>query len=306
MKAKQLFGIIVLGVLIAGAIVYGVTRNENKQANDKLKVAATYYPLYDFAQKIGGGKVEVTNITPVGSEPHEYEATPQQLAEAQGAAVFIYNGGHMEPWVDSFLKDYKHEVVKASNNIPLETIAEEDDPNEQVQDPHFWLDPVLAQTIVDNIRDGLAKADPANKEFFEKQADGYKAKLVALDQDFKSGLATCQTRDVISSHEAFGYLAKRYNLNVSAIAGISTEEEPSAAKLADLANLIRDKHIKYVFFETLTSPALADTLARETGAKTAVFDPIEGLSDEDQQKGKDYVHVQRDNLGQLRTALACQ
>jgi zinc transport system substrate-binding protein len=306
MKPKQIIGIVLLGIVLSGAIVLGLTRNGKQQTHDKLSVTATYYPLYDFARQVGGDKVEVTNITPAGSEPHDYEATPQQLAQAQDSKVFVYNGGHMEPWASNFLKDYKHEAIKASNNIDLASVADEENPSESIKDPHFWLDPVLAQTIIDNIRDGLSKADPSHKDYFAAQATAYKAKLATLDQDYKKGLATCATRSVISSHEAFGYLAKRYNLDVSAIAGISTEEEPSPAKLAELATLIRDKHIQYVFFETLASPTLAETLAKETGAKTTVFDPIEGLSDEDQAQGKDYISIQQDNLRQLRTALACQ
>src|SRR5262249_49777522 len=160
--------------------------------------------------------------------------------------------------------------------IMLQAANDENDASKQIQDPHFWLDPVLAQTVVNNIRDGLSKADPADKAYFAKNAADYNAKLVQLDHDFQTGLASCQTRTIVTSHAAFGYLGKRYNLDVHAIAGITPDEEPSAAKLAELSQLVRDQHIQYVFFESLVSPKLADTIAQETGAKTLVFDPIEG------------------------------
>jgi zinc transport system substrate-binding protein len=175
-----------------------------------------------------------------------------------------------------------------------------------VQDPHFWLDPVLAQKIVTNIRDGLAKADPSNKDYYARNASAYNAKLAQLDTDYRQGLANCSIHTVISSHDAFSYLGRRYGLTIASIAGLSPDEEPSAGKLAELSRLVRDQGITYVFFESLVSPRLADTIAAETNAKTLVFDPVEGLSNEDQKQGKNYLSVQRENLANLRTALACQ
>lgn len=298
--------IVIVAALIVGTLA--VTKNQNSKTDDKVSVAASYYPLYDFAKNVGGDKVSVTNITPAGSEPHDYEPSPQQLVEAQKSKVFVYNGGTMEPWVDKFISDYKSIGVQAGSGIDFIKGSDEETgvSSEDIKDPHFWLDPVLAQQIVNNISDGLIKADPKNKDYFSDRAKAYNNKLAQLDQDFKTGLATCQSHSVITSHAAFGYLAKRYNLDIVSIAGITPGEEPSAAKLADLTKLVKEKQIKYVFFESLVSPKLAETVASETGAKTAVFDPVEGVSDEDQKQGKDYLSVQRENLANLRTALACQ
>lgn len=298
--------IAIVAVLIVG--ILAVTKNQNSKTDDKVSVVASYYPLYDFAKNVGGDKISVKNITPVGSEPHDYEPSPQQLVEAQKSNVFVYNGGTMEPWVDKFIADYKSIGVQAGSGIDFVEGSDEEtgELSEDIKDPHFWLDPILAQQIVNNIRDGLIKADPKNKDYFSYRAKAYNNKLAQLDQDFKTGLATCQSRSAITSHAAFGYLAKRYNLDIVSIAGITPGEEPSAAKLADLTKLVKEKQIKYVFFESLVSPKLAETVASETGAKTAVFDPVEGVSDEDQKQGKDYLSVQRENLANLRTALACQ
>jgi zinc transport system substrate-binding protein len=304
---KKIVASVALVVVIAAGVLFAVHRNSlGGQDANRLQVTSSYYPLYDFAKNVGGDKVQVTNVTPAGAEPHDYEPSPKALADAQKSEVFIYNGGHMEPWVNNFVKDYKQTAVKASAGIDLMTADDEENPSEQVQDPHFWLDPVLAQAIINNIRDGLSQADPANKDFYAKNASEYNAKLAQLDTDYRQGLASCGLHTIISSHDAFSYLGKRYGLTIASIAGVSTEEEPSAAKLVELSQLVKDQDIKYVFFESLVSPRLADTIATETGAKTLVFDPIEGLTDADQKQGKNYLSVQRENLQNLRTALACR
>lgn len=301
-------------LLLAGVIAIVINNNKN-DAKASVSVVASYYPLYDFAKNIGGDKVQATNITPAGSEPHDFEPTPQQLVETNKSDVFIFNGGTMEPWVDKFIPDYKNTAVNASSGIALlegkadqhESGAEEPGHTETpTNDPHFWLDPILAEQIVDNVKNGLIKASPNDSAYFTDRANDYKAKLAQLDNDYKNGLASCQSRTIVTSHGAFSYLGKRYNLDVVSIAGLSPEEEPSAAKMAELSQLVKDKGIKYVFFESLVSPKLAETVANEAGAKTAVFDPIEGISDEDQKQGKDYISVQKENLQNLRTALSCQ
>jgi zinc transport system substrate-binding protein len=297
MNKKRIALSLVLFIALVATIV-ALMRNEKQPDGDtggKLAVIASYYPLYDFAKQVGGNKAVVTSMTPAGAEPHDYEPAPRTLARTLEADVFIYNGGHMEPWTEKFIQDYRHTTVKASQGIKLR----------EGQDPHFWLDPVMAQMIVGNIRDGFVKADPANASYYSKNATAYNEKLAALGTDYSKGLSACSNDTVISSHEAFGYVADRYNFKVEAIAGISTDEEPSAARLAEITRIVQEKQLKYIFFESLVSPRLADTIARETGADTLVFDPIEGLTNEDQQQGKDYLTVQRENLQALRTALAC-
>jgi zinc transport system substrate-binding protein len=293
---KILASVLFITILTAG-ILFAMNRNTSDGHDPgKLQVTATYYPLYDFAKHVGGDRVQVANLTPAGAEPHEYEPSPKTLAGAQTAPVLIYNGGHFEPWTDNFLKDYRHTAVRAGDGINLEG----------AQDPHFWLDAVLAQQIINNIRDGLIKADPAGEDYYRQNAATYNVKLARLDQEYRDGLANCRLNTVISSHEAFSYVAKRYDLKIVAIAGVSPADEPSAAKLAEISRLVRDTGIQYIFFESLVSPRLADTIAAETGAKTLVLDPIEGLTDADQQQGQDYLSVQRENLANLRTALACR
>lgn len=291
-------------VILVGLAGFALMHRNQQQSTKGLQVTASFYPLYEFAKHVGGPYVSVHNMTPAGAEPHDYEPSPQALIAAQKSAVFIYNGGTLEPWADKFLSDYTHTAVKSSNHIALHSGTDED--NHKVADPHFWLDPVLAQQIVTNIRDGLIQADPSHADQYTKNAAAYNKQLQQLDHDFKTGLASCQGDTIITAHEAFGYLAKRYNLQVEAISGVSPDQEPSPAKLAEISQLARDKDIRYIFFESLVSPRLADTIAQEVGAKTLVFDPLEGLTNEDQQHGKNYLSVQRENLANLRIALTCQ
>lgn len=305
-KLGLLVGIVVVAIMGLVALRQLQSGDQSDTAN-KLRVAATFYPLYEFARQVGGDKVAVTTVTPAGSEPHDFEPSPRDVANLQKTAVLIYNGGTMEPWVERFLADYPHQAIKASSGIDL--IRTNEDPEHAAAgslDPHFWLDPVLAQRIVATIRDGLSAADPANRQYYSAQAAAYSAKLSELDEQMRRSLATCKTRTIITSHQAFTYLAKRYTIDIVPIAGLNPDAEPTAKQLAELSDLIKAKGIKYVFFETLASPKLAETLARETGARTAVFDPIEGLNDEQQKQAKDYLSIQRDNLAALKTALDCQ
>jgi len=308
--------ILLLAAVIATGIVVAL-RNNSPASQDRLTVSATYYPLYEFAKQVGGNKIRVINMTPAGSEPHDYEPAARALADAQQTDVFIYNGGRFEPWTDGFLRDYTNTAVRASDGIGLTKIHHDDHPedkdadehghdNRDGQDPHFWLDPIHAQQIVANIRDGLIRADPQHKAHYTERATAYSAALQQLDTDFRSGLANCEQDAIITAHQAFGYMAQRYGFTMEAIAGLSPEEEPSAARLAELSDMVTSEGIRYVFFESLVSPRLADTIAQETGAETLVLNPIEGLSNEDQKQGKDYLSVQRENLANLRAALACR
>jgi len=303
---KILATALVLAVVAAGVNLTVRRSSQATQSEGKMHVVASYYPLYDFARQVGGDKVYVTNVTPAGSEPHDFEPPAKLLADVQRAPVFLYNGTHMEPWAADFIRTYKGEAIPASRGLDLITSNDEDDGSHTVQDPHFWLDPVLAQQIVDTIASGFSKADPANTTYYAEHATDYKKLLAQLDADYYTGLANCRLRQIVTSHSAFAYLSKRYGFTAVPIAGLSPDAEPSAAHMAELASLVREQHIQYVFFEQLASPRLADTIAAEAGAKTLVFDPIEGLRDADQKQGKNYLSVQQENLRNLRTALACQ
>lgn len=299
---RLLLTLLCLLVLIGG-VWWAVARQRTESsANNTLQVTASYYPLYEFAKHVAGDSATVSVITPAGTEPHDFEPAATTLAKAQSSDIFIYNGVGMEPWAAGFLQTFQGEAVKASDGITLRSI----DGNGSQKDPHFWLDPVDAQHIVTALQQAFSKADPKHGDTYARNAAAYNAKLAQLDADFTSRLQHCGQHMVVTSHDAFGYLAQRYGFTVQSITGLSPEEEPSASHLAAVADIVRQHDIKYIFFESLVSPRLADTIATETGAKTLVFDPIEGVSDADQKEGKNYVSIQKQNLQNLVTALACR
>ncbi len=284
------------------AILAGVACEPAAPPSGKPLVVASFYPLYEFARHVAGDRAQVESLVPAGVEPHDWEPSPQQMVDVRKARLFVYNGAGFEPWADKLVKDVaasKTAIVDATNGLDLLK-------SDGAVDPHVWLDPVLAQAEVDAIRAGLAEIDPANAPRYADNARAFKARLAALDAAFAAGLAACETRDVFTSHTAFSYLARRYRLVQVPVMGLAPESEPSPAELAAIARRARRANVRYVFVETLVSPRLAETLAREVGARTLLLNPIEGLTKEEAAAGKGYVDLMEANLANLRTGLGCK
>ncbi|HVQ77642.1 MAG TPA: metal ABC transporter substrate-binding protein [Candidatus Binatia bacterium] len=289
-------------------------------------VVASFYPLYDFARNVAGERAEVISLVPPGVEPHDWEPSPADIVRLQKARAFIINGAGFEPWVDALAADITAGgvlMVNASEGITLlkaTGAAHEHDHQHrrgegrghraagkqpERMDSHVWLDPILAKIQVERIRAGLTEADPTGADDYAAGASAYLAKLDALHDRFDGGLRACARRDVVVSHAAFAYLARRYRLTMIPVMGLAPEAEPSPAELVALVRLARQKHVRYIFFESLVSAKLAETLAREVGAKTLVLDPVEGANRRQAAGGKDYLTVMDDNLKNLRIALDC-
>lgn len=272
----------------------------------KLPVVASFYPIYFFASEIGGDKVDVKNITPPGTEPHDYELTPRDIANIYDSKLLVLNGGQLEPWADTVTAQLSSGtvVVTAGQDITTRLMMPQDDLTNI--DPHVWLSPKLAQHEVKKITLGYIQADPKNSAYYLGEQNELLQQLAQLDNDYQQGLAQCASHDIITSHTAFSYLAAEYGLNEVAISGLSPDEEPSPAQLANVVQFANTHQVQYIFFESLVSPKLAETIASEVGAQTLVLDPIEGLTDEEIQQGANYFTVMRTNLQNLRTALQCK
>jgi zinc transport system substrate-binding protein len=302
---RKIAALIVALVIITLAIVLVVFRADQNPVVDptKLQVTTSFYPLAFFAEQIGGDKVQVTNLTPAGAEPHEYELTPQQITTLQASRLLLINGAGLEPWaqnVATTLDPAKTTLVTVGQDLATKK------GDAQAVDPHVWLSPVLAQKMADTIEIALTQADPANASTYHANASGLQNQLAQLDAAYLEGLNTCKRRDIITTHVAFAYLADTYNLKQVAITGVSPEAEPSAQELANLAEFAKKNAIKFIFVEKLASTKFAETLANEVGAKTLVLDPLEGLSDDDGAAGKNYFSQMTANLTNLKTALECQ
>ncbi len=302
---KNLFIIIIVLVLIGGFTIFNKNSQPAKPNNNKLQITASFYPLYFFANQIGGDKTEVKNITPAGAEPHDYEPTTQDIARIETSNMLVLNGG-VEAWGDKMKNNLKEKpvmIVIAGEGLLTQQLAEE---GEKIQDPHVWLSPQLAKKEVEKIAQGFITVDPTNKSYYERNAKTLENNLDQLDAAYKQGLSNCEQKDIITSHAAFGYLARAYGLNQVAIAGLSPDTEPSSQQLTEVAKFAKENNVKYIFFESLVSPKLSETVAKEVNAKTLVLDPLEGLSDDESKQGKNYFTVMEDNLKNLQEALQCK
>jgi len=299
---------ILLAVAIAAvaAIAFAVAPRSGSSDRTKMAVVGTFYPLAHFAEQVGGGLVTVANITPSGAEPHDYEPTAQDIEKAYAAKVFVMNGGGVDTWAERIKPDLKTKGVQVVDMQDTIALSAAPSGSETTLDPHIWLDPVLAEQEVALIRDAFVAADPKHAAAYQKNAAGYIAQLATLDAEYKTGLASCRLNDIVTSHAAFGYLAKRYGLTQVAISGLSPDAEPSVQQMVAIAQLAKKDGVKYIFFETLVSPKLSQAIASEIGAQTLSFNPLEGLSDAEVGAGKTYLTVMRDNLDKLRLALDCK
>lgn len=299
----------VLGIIAAAVVSYAVyagilKHNANNSVPDKnLQVSASFYPLYFFSSQIGGVRADVHNITPAGSEPHDYDPTTRDIADIEKGNMLVLNGG-VEAWgnkIKNNLTGTNVKVVVAGEGLLSKQLRSEG----MAKDPHVWLDPELAKKEAGKITQGYIAIDPSNANFYKENQTVLDRKLDQLDSEYKAGLVNCQNRDIITSHAAFAYLAQRYGLRQIAISGLSPDEEPSGQKLAEVADFAKKNNVKYIFFESLVSPKLSETIANEIGAKTLVLDPIEGISDDNIRRGENYFTIMRANLKNLQEALVC-
>ncbi|WP_258359588.1 metal ABC transporter substrate-binding protein [Moorella sulfitireducens (nom. illeg.)] len=290
----------VLVLLIFGLILFtgGCRGSENPSApgstGDLIKIYTTFYPLYDFTKKIVGDRAMVENLQPVGVEPHDYEPSPRQVASIYTGKLFIFLGEPMDTWakkIEGQLQEKGVVTLEAGQGL-IEN-----------NDPHIWLDPLLARELARRIYEAVVAIDGDNKGYYEKNFHELEQKFASLDRQYREALAGVTGKDIVTSHAAFGYLARRYGLNQIPISGLSPQQEPSAQQMVELITLCRSKGIKYIFFETLASPKLAETLAREAGAGTLVLNPIGGLTREEMEAGKDYFSIMAENLAALKKAL---
>lgn len=284
-------------------ILVAASRQPAQPTEKKLSVVASFYPLTYLASEIGGSKATVINITPAGAEPHDYEPTAQDAARIEDADMLILNGGGLESWGDNSRQNFKTKtLVIASEGLTTQKIEEG---VETIADPHVWLSPQLMEQMIDKVIVGYVQADPENTEYYKGNAAAVRASLADLDEEFRQGLAVCNKKDIITSHAAFGYLASAYGLRQVPISGLSPDAEPSPQQLAQVAAFAKTNKVKYIFFESLVSPKLSETIAAEVGAKTLVLNPIEGLREDELNQGKNYLTEMRNNLKNLQIALEC-
>lgn len=313
---------IVIIVIFAVSMNADIFKQSNMQQNSiqnpsntvsKLKVAASFFPLYEFARNVGGNKTDVYSFLPIGEEPHEWEPSIQQIEELKGTKLFIYNGAGMESYISKFMESGEFQnmtFIKATDGITLlKADSAEDDKEILVQggmDPHVWNDPIFAEQEVTNIKKAMQNADPVNTQYYENNANSYIAKLASLDNSIKTGLSHCKKDTFVSFHNAFNYFSNRYGIHDVWISGMAPEADVPPQDIQRVIQIAKDKDVKVIFSEDLVDPRLANTLADEVGAQVLVLSPLEGINQTEQQKGKTYLDKWYENLHNLRTALECQ
>lgn len=336
--------LLAIGILLIGTwLVFSLSPTQEPEDNtETVSVVTSFYPLAYFTETIGKDLVHVTNLVPAGAEPHDYRPTPQDIAKIYDADLFIYNGGGIDAWAsqtEEELRETSVTVLEMSTHIDglmelpeghghehededehhddedeeehedehkEESHDEDEHGHDETFDEHFWLDPTLAIMEVETIRNVLSAIAPEHTETFFSNANDLIDELEQLDLAYQEGLASCEIPIAVTSHAAFGYLAHAYNFEMVAIAGISPHEEPSAGDLAEIAQTAREHGVAHIFFETLVNPDLAETLAKEIGAETLVFNPLGGLTQEELDNGETYLTVMYNNLENLKTGMLCQ
>ncbi len=260
-----------------------------------LNTYASFYPVYDFVKKIGMEKVNVSIVVPPGIEPHDFEPTAKQVVELQNADLIFINGAGFEEWLDRIGND---NIVELSKGLSIENV-------DSVPDPHIWLDPVLVKNLSTAILDALITRDPQNADYYKNNNIEFNTKLDKLNSDIKNNLTDCRLNDFIAFHDAFGYFANRYGLIQHSIEGLAPEAGVNPQSVSDAINLARQLNISVVFAEENIDPRLSETIANEIGGRVLLLNPIELISQEEQDLGEDYISKMYDNLNNLKIALGC-
>ncbi|SMO72196.1 metal ABC transporter solute-binding protein, Zn/Mn family [Melghirimyces algeriensis] len=311
-------------------------RDVESSSEGRLHVTVSVYPLQFFAESIGGKHVKVTNIVPVGVDPHNYEPTAREVAEINQSDMLLYNGVGFERWTDQMkdtLDTKKTLLVNTTKGVPLingedhhhheedhhkeheghdhekEHAHEEHEGHDHEkehgdhQDPHVWLDPVRAKQVAANIKKALIQKDPEHKKAYEKNYQELSQQLDQLDKTFKQEVKGTETKTFLVSHAAFGYIADRYGLNQVAVSGLSPSDEPSAKEMKSIVETARKHKVKYILFETLVKGKVAKAVQNEVGAQALTLHPLEGLTEKEQQQGEDYMSLMKRNAENLGKAL---
>lgn len=331
---RKIIVFLVLALAVVLSSLLGSKNNDAKQG--KLQVMASFYPMAEFARAVGGDRADVLVMVPDGVEPHDWEPAPSDLTRMGKAQLFVYNG-LVEPWAEQALLalserklasveagaglyEHKHEdEVEHDEHVEMDVHDKqhEDDAHVEIKmdehaghnhdhggvDPHVWISPKKAIHEVEHIRDAFMKVDAAHAEVYQKNAAAYIAELAKLDAHMTQVAQSAPKKVFVTAHAAFGHLACDYGLEQLSVAGLSPEAEPTPADLQRLIAVVKREQVRYVFFETLTEPKIAELVAQETGAKTAVLDPLEGLNESGRQAGLNYLKIMDANIKALEQAL---
>jgi zinc transport system substrate-binding protein len=306
-----MLGLLLVFLLAAGCNAGGVSGGSSTKPG-VISIVTAAYPFQFIAERVAASHAHVSNLTKPGAEPHDVELTLRQVGAMARANLVIYQRGFQPAVDEAVLQSGNQNVLETTTVVPVEDHGQEGDAHSGDEhghehtgpDPHVWLDPTNVAAIGHAVSDRLAALDPESANDYRANATRLEGELTQVDRRFRAGLASCERTEFITTHAAFGYLAERYGLTEIAIGGLSPDLEPSPARIAQVQQEARVHGITTIFFETLVSPAVAETLARDLGLQTDILDPLEGITPE--SRGTDYFSVMNANLAALRKANGCR
>lgn len=314
-------------IIFGGAIAAIVTAlalyspsDVNKTETSKPLVSVSTFSLYEAARAVAGEALDIRTIIPLGSDAHMFSPTPKEVAAIGSSAIFVYSGAGFEGWAEPLKNTLPPSVgvLDMSRHVKLieseeeqgdhhDDVHEEEDHHEHgAYDPHYWLDIDNMILMTRKLEAEFSKLSPANADLFHKNAAVYVAELQKLKSEYAQGLRDCKNRVLVSNHDAFGYLAHANKLENVSVIGLSSDEQPSAKNIADIVALVNEHGIKTVFFEALINDNVAQTIARETGARTVSLQPLENISEDELKSQETYLSIMRQNLHKLRDAMECR
>lgn len=281
----------VAALIAASLLASACAQDASSRTDGRMSVVASFYPLAFVAERVGGDRMAVRNLTPPGAEPHDLELTPGQVEAVRRARLVVFLSG---------FQGAAESAVASGPRAQLLDVRAAARPLLGEHDPHVWLDPLRMSRIARAVANKLGAVDGRHAAEYRARAEAFASDLAALDSEFDDGLDTCRRREIVTSHDAFAYLADRYRLRQIAITGVDPEAEPTPRRLDEVVKAVRRYKATTVFAETLLPRKVAETVAREAGVRTDVLDPVEGV------RGSDtYFTVMRRNLAALRRALEC-
>jgi len=300
-----------LVMILAGSLTVCSKQTQEPSGTKKLKVITTLFPLYDMAKNIGADKADVSLLLPPGVEAHSFEPKPSDIFKINEADIFVYTGKFMEPWAADVISGSVNKnliVVDASQGTTMipGVFHDADEPAGSL-DPHIWLDFDNAKIMANNIAHAFQEKDGAHSDFYKQRENNYNGKLTELDSLYRKTLETCKAREIVyGGHYAFGYLARRYGLKYLAAQGISPDAEPTAGDLIKLVHQIKKDKIKYIFYEELTSPKIAETIAHESKTKMLLLNAGHNVSRDQLDQGVSFFDILHQDLDNLRIGLECK
>ena len=293
-------------------VICGCSVKSKEIPSHKLKITASLFPQYDFARQIAKDKADVMLILPPGTESHSFDPSPTDMVKILDSDIFLYTGKDMEPWADKIISRLENNniyVVDVSKGIPLfKNVHKHKNENHNHQhkyDPHIWMDPTLAVKMVENIENELCSKDPKNADFYKDNAKEYKNMLLSLDRQIEETVKNSKRKSIVfAGRFAHLYFINRYGLEYkAAFDGCSTESEPSVKRISKIISFIKENEIPYVYYEELTEPKIANSLAEQTGTKSLKFSTIHNITKEQMENNITYMDLMKENLYNLKLGL---